>query len=101
MSKHSPEAEVATQDLNINEIIQPYLRKWWWFVLSAILFLALAVFYIKSTTPVYGISSTVLIKDTKKAPSAEMGALSQLGGFGSIGTNSIDNEIEILKSKKD
>ena len=100
MSKHSPEAEVATQDLNINEIIQPYLRKWWWFVLSAILFLALAVFYIKSTTPVYGISSTVLIKDTKKAPSAEMGALSQLGGFGSIGTNSIDNEIEILKSKK-
>lgn len=100
MSKHSPEAEVATQDLNINEIIKPYLRRWWWFVLSAILFLALAVFYIKSTTPVYGISSTVLIKDTKKAPSAEMGALSQLGGFGSMGTNSIDNEIEILKSKK-
>ena len=29
-----------------------------------------------------------------------MGVLSQLGGFGSMGTNSIENEIEILKSKK-
>lgn len=100
MSKHSPEAEVATQDLNINEIIKPYLRRWWWFVLSGLIFLALAVYYIKTTTPVYNINSTVLIKDTKKTPSSEMGALSQLGGFGSMGTNSIDNEIEIFKSKK-
>lgn len=100
MSKLSTEETAAPQDINLNEIIKPYLRRWWWFVLSALAFLALAVFYIKSTTPVYGISSTVLIKDTKKTPSSEMGALSQLGGFGSMGTNSIDNEIEILKSKK-
>ena len=37
---------------------------------------------------------STLIKDTKKSPSSEMGMLSELGGFGSMGTNSIENEIE-------
>lgn len=96
-----PNAEVeASNEINLNEIIKPYLRKWWWFVLSILTLSALAVFYIKTATPVYNIKSTALIKDTKKTPSADMGALSQLGGFGSMGTNSIENEIEVLKSKK-
>jgi len=96
-----PNAEVeASNEINLNEIIKPYLRKWWWFVLSVIVLAALSVFYIKTATPVYNIKSTALIKDTKKTPSADMGALSQLGGFGSMGTNSIENEIEVLKSKK-
>ena len=94
-------AEVETSnEVNINEIIKPYLVKWWWFLLSVFCFLALAIFYIKTATPVYSIKSTALIKDTKKAPSSEMGMLSELGGFGSMGTNSIENEMEVLKSKK-
>ncbi|MDQ0476848.1 polysaccharide biosynthesis tyrosine autokinase [Chryseobacterium sp. MDT2-18] len=96
-----PSAEVeASTDINLNEIIKPYINKWWWFIFSVCAFLALAIFYIKIATPVYSIKSTALIKDTKKTPSADMGMLSQLGGFGSVGTNSIENEIEVLKSKK-
>ncbi len=87
-------------EVDINEIIKPYIRKWWWFVLSALVFLALAVFYIKITTPVYNIQSSILVKDARKAPSSEMGMLSQLSGFGGMNTNSIENELEILKSKK-
>ncbi|TXF77550.1 GumC family protein [Chryseobacterium sp.] len=90
----------ASEEFNINELIKPYIRKWWWFILSVIALLALAVFYIKITTPVYTVKATALIKDTKKTPSADMGMLSELGGFGSMGTNSIENEIEVLKSKK-
>lgn len=94
-------AEVeASNDSTLNEIIKPYITRWWWFVLSVLALLVLSVFYIKIFTPVYSIKSTALIKDTKKAPSADMGALSQLGGFGSMGTNSIENEIEVFKSKK-
>ena len=100
MSQSSSSEVKNSDNINIHEIIKPYLRKWWWFCLSCLVFLALAVFYIKTTTPVYDIKSTALIKDTKKTPSADMGALSQLGGFGSMGTNSIENEIEVLKSKK-
>ncbi len=93
--------EVSTSgEVDINELIKPYQRKWYWFVISVILFLILAIFYIKIATPVYGVSSSVLIKDTKKTPSSDMGMLSELGGFGSMGTNSIENEIEIFKSKK-
>lgn len=96
-----PSAEVeASTDVNLNEIIKPYLKKWWWFVLSVIVFAGLAIFYIKTATPVYSIKSSALIKDTNKTPSTDMGMLSQLGGFGSMGTNSIENEIEVLKSKK-
>ncbi|MBH1960154.1 MAG: polysaccharide biosynthesis tyrosine autokinase [Flavobacteriia bacterium] len=96
-----PNAEVeASNEINLNEIIKPYIRKWWWFVLSVLVFAALALFYIKTATPVYSIKSTALIKDTKKTPSGDMGMLSELGGFGSMGTNSIENEIEVLKSKK-
>lgn len=98
--QQNPEAAASSEDINLNEVIKPYLAKWWWFVLSVLAFLILAIFYIKSTSPSYKITSTVLVKDTKKAPSSDMGMLSQLGGFGSMGTNSIDNEIEVLKSKK-
>lgn len=84
----------------MNEIIKPYVKRWFWFVLGVFLFLAYAVYYIQKSVPVYNIQSTVLIKDSRKAPSTEMGALSQLGGFGTSGANSIENEIEILKSKK-
>lgn len=90
----------ASNDVNINEILKPYLQKWWWFLLSILFFVALAIFFIKTATPVYSIKSSALIKDTKKTPSGDMGMLSELGGFGSMGTNSIDNEIEVLKSKK-
>lgn len=100
MSQISNAGADASNDVNINEIIKPYLAKWWWFILSVISFSALAIFFIKTSTPVYSIKSTALIKDTKKTPSSDMGMLSELGGFGSMGTNSIDNEIEVLKSKK-
>ncbi|MCJ8497159.1 polysaccharide biosynthesis tyrosine autokinase [Chryseobacterium salipaludis] len=90
----------VAEEIDLNELLKPYFRRWWWFVLSVIAVLALAVLYLKSTTPKYRITSTALIKDTKKAPSADMGMLSQLGGFGSMGSNSIENELEVLKSKK-
>lgn len=93
-------SEAYSNDLDMNEIIKPYLKRWFWFVLGVFLFLAYAVYYLQKSVPVYNIQSTVLIKDSRKAPSSEMGALSQLGGFGNNGANSIENEIEILKSKK-
>jgi len=92
--------QANSNELNMNEIIKPYVKRWFWFVLGVFLFLAYAVYYIQKSVPVYNIQSTVLIKDSRKAPSTEMGALSQLGGFGTSGANSIENEIEILKSKK-
>jgi tyrosine-protein kinase Etk/Wzc len=90
------------EDLNLREVLKPYFRKWYWFVISLFLTTLLAIFYIKFTTPVYKIQSSVLIKDAKKMSSAsgDFGVLSGLGGFAGMGTNSIENELEIFKSKR-
>ena len=92
----------SEQEIHINEIIRPYARKWPWFIIGALIALALAYFYLKTTTPVYKVQSTVLIKDSKASSSAagDMGVLKDLSGLGGMGTNSVDNEIEIFKSKK-
>ena len=97
-----PIVENDAQEINIREIIKPYVRKWPWFILSALAALLLAWFYIKIATPVYKVQSTVLIKDAKSSGSAagEMGLLKDLSGLGGMSTNSVDNEIEIFKSKK-
>ncbi|GEN72343.1 MULTISPECIES: GumC family protein [Chryseobacterium] len=87
---------------NINEIIKPYLRNWKWFVLSAFLCVLVTYFALKFVTPVYNIETTVLVKDSKNSPAAgsDIGILRDLSGFGGMKTNSIDNEIELFKSKK-
>ncbi|WP_028120915.1 GumC family protein [Epilithonimonas tenax] len=90
------------EEINLNELIKPYIKKWYWFVIGVISFLLLALIYIKLTIPVYKVQSSVLIKDAKKMSSAsgDFGVLSGLGGFAGMGTNSIENELEIFKSKR-
>ncbi|MCG2791922.1 MAG: polysaccharide biosynthesis tyrosine autokinase [Weeksellaceae bacterium] len=90
------------EDFNLREIIKPYVKKWRWFLISLITTTFLAIVYIKVTKPVYKIQSSVLIKDAKKMSSAsgDFGVLAGLGGFAGMGTNSIENELEIYKSKR-
>ncbi len=91
----------TSEEINLNEILKPYLLKWPWFIISAIIALIIGYFALKFMTPVYKVQTTVLIKDAKNnSGSGEMGVLQDLSGFGGMKTNSVDNEIEILKSKK-
>ena len=94
--------ESSNKEINMQEIIKPYLKNWVWFIIFPILALFLTYIYLKFTTPVFNIKSSVLIKDAKATPSVggEFAALQDLSGFGGMGTNSIQNEIEIFKSKK-
>ncbi|MDX8575836.1 polysaccharide biosynthesis tyrosine autokinase [Elizabethkingia sp. HX WYD] len=103
MSASSQENQYNNEEVNINEIIKPYLNKWTWFVICAFLAILLSFFALKFMSPIYKIQSTVLIKDAKNSSSAggpEMSVLQDLSGFGGMKTNSVDNEIEIFKSKK-
>lgn len=90
------------EELNIKDLIKPYFNRWYWFFISTLITIALAIVYIKFTRPVYKIESSVLIKDAKKMSNAsgDFGVLAGLGGFAGMGTNSIENELEIFKSKK-
>lgn len=98
----NPIIEGSEKEINIQEIIKPYLINWIWFIIVPIICLIATYFYLKFATPIFNVQSSVLIKDAKKTPSVggEFGVLQDLSGFGGMGTNSIDNEIEIFKSKK-
>ena len=94
-------AEVNTsEDININEMLKPYTRKWLWFILSVLATCILAFLYLKVSSPVYKMDATVLIKDAKKSPSGGLSMLSDISGFGNMSTSSIENEIEVFRSKK-
>ena len=78
-----------------------YLIHWPWFVGAVIVCLISAYIYLYVATPVYNISATVLIKDDKKGGSSNnVAGLDELGLSGLItSSQSIDNEIEVLRSK--
>lgn len=94
--------EVRDEEVNLREIIKPYISKWYLFAIMMMLFICLAFLYIKFSTPIYNSKTSVLIKDAKKMSSAsgDFGIMQGLAGFGGMGTNSIENEIEIFKSNK-
>lgn len=96
-----PSFDNETSEINIQEIIKPYLRKWPWFIISALIALVLAFSYLRYSTPIYKIDATVLIKDAKSnSMGGENALLQDLSGLGGMNTNSVDNEIEIFKSKR-
>lgn len=88
-----------SEEINISEIIRPYLNKWKWFLLSLFLLISLVLFYILRTSPVYEIRSTVLIRDVKKS-ALDFGMMSELSSFGGRSSSTINNEMELLRSRK-
>lgn len=85
---------------NIRELLKPYISNWYWLIVGVLIAGFAAYFYLRYTIPVYNTESTLLIKEVKKTASQDISVLSEIGGVGGMGTNSVDNEIEIFKSKK-
>ncbi len=83
---------------NFKERIMPYLKKWYWFLIALVICLGGVWFYIENATPIYKVTSTLLILDDKKGDGIlKSTAFSDLNMFQE--TKTTDNEIEILRSK--
>ena len=93
--------EADDKEIDIQELLFNYMIHLQWFVGAVILFLIAAYVYLYIATPVYNISATVLIKDDKKGGNSNnVAGLDELGLSGLItSSQSIDNEIEVLRSK--
>ena len=93
--------EADDKEIDIQELLFKYLIHWPWFVGAVIVCLISVYIYLYVATPVYNISATVLIKDDKKGGSSNnVAGLDELGLSGLItSSQSIDNEIEVLRSK--
>lgn len=92
--------EQEEEKINYQELLFRYIIHWPWFVISVLAFLIGAWVYLHFQTPVYRVSASIMIKDDKKNGSGNATDLESLGLGGMItSTQSIDNEIEVLRSK--
>lgn len=91
--------DIEEGNVDYKELLFRYIIHWPWFVASLLVCFIGAWGYLHFQTPVYQISASIMIKDDKKGGSgtADLESL----GFGGMmtSTQSIDNEIEVLRSK--
>ncbi|MCC8426380.1 tyrosine-protein kinase family protein [Mucilaginibacter sp. UR6-11] len=88
----------ANRPDNLKERTMPYLKKWYWFLTALVLCLGCVWFYLKNATPIYKVTSTLLVLDDKKGDGLlKSTAFSDLDMFHE--TRMGENEIEILRSK--
>jgi tyrosine-protein kinase Etk/Wzc len=90
----------ANDDENIDfrQILSKYISNWPWFLFSLMLFLGGTYLYIKYATPVFQVTARLLINDDKKSAGAGSEMLGDLGGLLG-GSSTVDNEVEVLKTR--
>ncbi|WP_423149598.1 GumC family protein [Rubrolithibacter danxiaensis] len=82
---------------NFQEVLNKYLKYWYWIVAGIILSLIVAFLYLRYATPMYEVSSSLLIKaeDSKSSKSET----TSYGDLELVKTSqSVDNKIQELKS---
>jgi tyrosine-protein kinase Etk/Wzc len=83
---------------NLKDNLMPYLKYWYWFAVGLLICLLGTYIYLAYTTPIYKITSTLLIPDDKKGDGIlKATAFSDLNMFQQAKT--ADNEMEILRSR--
>ncbi len=89
-------------ELSLKEIIGQYTRYWYWFIITVFLSLLLTYVFLRYTTTLYETQATVIIKDEKSGGGAvELAAFADFGKFFSkFGSNKIENELAVFKSKR-
>ena len=81
--------------INLHDIIRMVVVNWYWFVLSVLVCIGAAYYYLAKTPKIYNRTATILVKDTRKGGDIDLSAFSDLAGFQT--QRSVDNEIFVLQ----
>lgn len=101
MEQISQQNNLHNQEPNLREQLELYLRNWFWFIFGVILALVGAYMYLRYSTPLYKTTTSIIIKDSKgRGAASELAAFEDIGLISGMNANSIENEIEILRSKR-
>jgi len=85
-------------EISLIELFWKYIRYWKWIVLGVVVALMAAAGYLYYATPVYKISSSVILKDVQSAQKAPaLGTLDELALLGAV--NNVEDEAYVMKSK--
>ena len=87
------------KEINFQWFIVSFLIHWKWFVLSVIFFLSMGYIYLRYVTPVYNVSSKIVLKDSKRGgmSNSELSIFQRMGYLES--SSNVENEIEIIRSR--
>ena len=96
---NTPNQSQQEESIQLMDLVYKCLSKWHWFVISVVLCLGVAVYYVLKTPPVYTRSAEIMIKTNSRGRSisSEGDPFSELGLF-STNTN-VYNEIKALAAK--
>lgn len=85
---------------SIMEVFMRYIRYWKWFLASISVLFVLSFLYIRYTTPIYKVTSSIILKDAKsKKLESGLGTLDGLG-LGLMGAvSNVENEMYIMESR--
>src|SRR3954453_19391515 len=97
-SEHIAAIDNDDSELDLKNILYTFLRYWYWFLAAVVACLLGAFLYLRYTTPVYTISSKILIKDDKGGGpgGSSDDLLSQMDIFST--KNNVNNEKQILQT---
>jgi tyrosine-protein kinase Etk/Wzc len=86
------------EEISLIELFWKYIRYWKWIVLGVVVALMAAAGYLYYATPVYKISSSVILKDVQSAQKMPaLGTLDELALLGAV--NNVEDEAYVMKSK--
>ena len=86
-----------SDNFNFRDFIVRCLSKWYWFIISVVLCLGAAAFYIVKTPKIYTRSATVLIKETGTRRTNELESILSAGGM-TQQSSKLANEIIAMQS---
>ena len=96
-TEQQQERVAKNPQITFYDILRLIFSNWYWFLISMVICGAIALFYLRSTPPIYQRTATVMVKDTRKGGSAEFTVFSDI--MGGMGRNSVDNEVYIFGSR--
>ena len=84
--------------ISVMEIVTLFIKHWKWIFFGLIIALAVAFVYLRYTTPVYRVASSVVLKEEgRRGSSAMPGTLEEIAMMGSV--SNVENELYILRSR--
>lgn len=96
-SSQQKAASGSNSGFSIAEVLDSFVRHWYWFIISLVACLGLAWYHLATTAPVYTRSAMLLIKDESKGGSANIA--SEMADMGLLASKSnLSNELISLKS---
>jgi len=98
MNHRSP--NIFDESLSIKKVFERYFFYWKWFAMSILFCFVLVFVKVLYEVPQYKIGASILIKESGNSSSfSDIVTIEDMGLIG-LGENSLENEIQILKSKQ-